>query len=56
MLTCTGTAIGDGCILDAGVTILLELKITLSDKAVEQLKAINPGKEISNVMKVTSKE
>jgi len=49
--SCTGTTIGDGCILDAGVTILPGTKIALSDKAVEQLKEINPGKEISNVMK-----
>ena len=49
--SCTGTAIGDSCILDAGVTILPGTKITLSEKAVEQLKEINPGKEISTVMK-----
>ncbi|MFA7091658.1 MAG: tetrahydrodipicolinate N-succinyltransferase N-terminal domain-containing protein [Arcobacteraceae bacterium] len=49
--SCTGTAIGDGCILDAGVTILPGTKIALSDKAVEQLREINPGKEINNVMK-----
>lgn len=49
--SCTGTTIGDGCILDAGVTILPGTKITLSDKAVAALKEINPGKEISNVMK-----
>ncbi|QDF28627.1 tetrahydrodipicolinate N-succinyltransferase N-terminal domain-containing protein [Halarcobacter anaerophilus] len=49
--SCTGTAIGDGCILDAGVTILPGTKITLSEKAVEALKEINPGKEISTSMK-----
>lgn len=49
--SCTGTAIGDGCILDAGVTILPGTKITLSEKAVEQLKEINPNKEIKTVMK-----
>lgn len=49
--SCTGTSIGDSCILDAGVTILPGTKITLSEKAVEQLKEINPGKEISTVMK-----
>ncbi|PPK62151.1 2,3,4,5-tetrahydropyridine-2-carboxylate N-succinyltransferase [Malaciobacter marinus] len=49
--SCTGTAIGDGCILDAGVTILPGTKISLSEKAVEQLKEINPNKEIKTVMK-----
>ncbi len=49
--SCTGTAIGDGCIIDAGVTILPGTKISLSDKAVEQLKQINPNKQINNIMK-----
>lgn len=49
--SCTGTSIGDGCILDAGVTILPGTKITLSEKAVAALKEINPGKEITTVMK-----
>ena len=49
--SCTGTAIGDSCILDAGVTILPGTKIALSEKAVDQLKEINPGKEISTSMK-----
>jgi 2,3,4,5-tetrahydropyridine-2-carboxylate N-succinyltransferase len=49
--SCTGTAIGDGCILDAGVTILPGTKIALSEKAVAQLKEINPDKEISTTMK-----
>ena len=49
--SCTGTAIGDGCILDAGVTILPGTKIALSEKAVAALKEINPGKEITTVMK-----
>jgi 2,3,4,5-tetrahydropyridine-2-carboxylate N-succinyltransferase len=49
--SCTGTAIGDSCILDAGVTILPGTKITLSEKAVAALKEINPDKEISTVMK-----
>ncbi len=49
--SCTGTAIGDGCILDAGVTILPGTKIALSEKAVEQLKEINPDKNITTVMK-----
>ncbi len=49
--SCTGTAIGDGCILDAGVTILPGTKITLSEKAVAALKEINPDKEIKELMR-----
>ena len=49
--SCTGTAIGDSCILDAGVTILPGTKITLSEKAVASLKEINPNVEINTVMK-----
>ena len=49
--SCTGTAIGDGCILDAGVTILPGTKVTLSQKAVDQLKEINPDKEIKELMR-----
>ncbi len=49
--SCTGTAIGDACILDAGVTILPGTKITLSEKAVAALKEINPDKEIKELMR-----
>ncbi len=49
--SCTGTAIGDACILDAGVTILPGTKITLSEKAVVALKEINPDKEIKELMR-----
>ncbi|XPV70591.1 MAG: tetrahydrodipicolinate N-succinyltransferase N-terminal domain-containing protein [Halarcobacter sp.] len=49
--SCTGTAIGDGCILDAGVTILPGTKITLSEKAVAAIKEINPDKEIKTLMR-----
>jgi 2,3,4,5-tetrahydropyridine-2-carboxylate N-succinyltransferase len=49
--SCTGTAIGDSCILDAGVTILPGTKITLSEKAVAAIAEINPEKEISTLMR-----
>ncbi|RXJ60857.1 tetrahydrodipicolinate N-succinyltransferase N-terminal domain-containing protein [Candidatus Marinarcus aquaticus] len=49
--SCTGTAIGDGCILDAGVTILPGTKITLSEKAVAAIQEINPDKEIKPLMR-----
>jgi len=49
--SCTGTAIGDGCILDAGVTILPGTKITLSEKAVDAIAKANPEKEIKSLMR-----
>ncbi len=49
--SCTGTAIGDACILDAGVTILPGTKITLSEKAIAAIKEINPDKDIKEVMR-----
>jgi len=49
--SCTGTAIGDSCILDAGVTILPGTKITLSEKSVAAIAEANPEKEISALMR-----
>ncbi len=49
--SCVGTAIGDSCIVDAGVTILPGTKIALSEKAVAALKEINPDKDIKTSMK-----
>jgi 2,3,4,5-tetrahydropyridine-2-carboxylate N-succinyltransferase len=49
--SCTGTAIGDSCVLDAGVTILPGTKITLSEKAVAAISETNPEKEIKTLMR-----
>ena len=49
--SCIGVAIGDGCILDAGVTILAGTKITLRQKDVEDISKANPNKEIKTLMK-----
>jgi len=49
--SCTGTAIGDSCILDAGVTILPGTKITLSEKSVAAIAQANPEKEIKVLMR-----
>ncbi|GGI74142.1 tetrahydrodipicolinate N-succinyltransferase N-terminal domain-containing protein [Shewanella gelidii] len=49
--SCTGTAIGDSCVIDAGVTILPGTKITLSEKAVAAIAEANPGKEITPLMR-----
>jgi len=49
--SCTGTSIGDGCILDAGITILPGTKISLSEKDVKLIQEINPNKKITTLMK-----
>jgi len=47
----TGTALGDGCIVDAGITILAGTKITLNEKAIKELKDVNPQGDITSLMK-----
>lgn len=49
--SCTGTAIGDGCIIDAGVTILPGTKISLSEKAVAAISEANPEQKIEPLMR-----
>ncbi len=49
--SCLGMPIGDGCILDAGITILPGTKIAIDDKSIEALKPINPDIEFKNLMK-----
>lgn len=49
--SCTGTAIGNGCIIDAGVTILPGTKISLSDKAVAAISEANPEQKITSLMR-----
>lgn len=49
--SCAGISVGNGCIIDAGVTILAGTKISLSDNAITELSKINPHKTFSSVMK-----
>jgi 2,3,4,5-tetrahydropyridine-2-carboxylate N-succinyltransferase len=37
----TGTPLGDGCIIDAGITILAGTKVTISETEVAKLKEVN---------------
>ncbi|MBD3798182.1 MAG: tetrahydrodipicolinate N-succinyltransferase N-terminal domain-containing protein, partial [Campylobacterales bacterium] len=44
----TGIPLGDGCIVDAGITILAGTKIKISPENLEKIKAANPGINIDN--------
>jgi len=44
----TGLPVGDGCIVDAGVTILAGTKIKISPEELEKIKAANPDAELEN--------
>jgi 2,3,4,5-tetrahydropyridine-2-carboxylate N-succinyltransferase len=44
----TGIPLGDGCIVDAGITILAGTKIKISPENLEKIKAANPDKTIDN--------
>ncbi|KIM03779.1 MAG: 2,3,4,5-tetrahydropyridine-2,6-carboxylate N-succinyltransferase [Sulfurovum sp. AS07-7] len=44
----TGIPLGDGCIVDAGITILAGTKIKISPENLEKIKAANPDVDIEN--------
>lgn len=44
----TGIPLGDGCIVDAGITILAGTKIKISSENLEKIKAANPNSNIEN--------
>lgn len=44
----TGIPLGDGCIVDAGITILAGTKIKISPENVEKIKAANPNATIED--------
>jgi 2,3,4,5-tetrahydropyridine-2-carboxylate N-succinyltransferase len=47
----TGIPLGDGCIIDGGLSIFAGTKVALSDKQIEKLQKINPGAKLENEMK-----
>jgi 2,3,4,5-tetrahydropyridine-2-carboxylate N-succinyltransferase len=49
--SCLGIPIGDGCILDAGITILPGTKIALDDMSIKNLKKVNKNIKFTNIMK-----
>ncbi|MCF6205687.1 MAG: tetrahydrodipicolinate N-succinyltransferase N-terminal domain-containing protein [Sulfurovum sp.] len=44
----TGLPLGDGCIVDAGLTILAGTKIKISPEELEKIKAANPDAKLEN--------
>jgi 2,3,4,5-tetrahydropyridine-2-carboxylate N-succinyltransferase len=44
----TGLPVGDGCIVDAGVTILAGTKVKISPEELEKIKAANPEATLEN--------
>jgi len=44
----TGLPLGDGCIVDAGVTILAGTKIKIAPEELEKIKAANPEAKLDN--------
>ena len=44
----TGLPLGDGCIVDAGVTILAGTKIKIAPEELEKIKAANPDAKLEN--------
>jgi 2,3,4,5-tetrahydropyridine-2-carboxylate N-succinyltransferase len=44
----TGLPVGDGCIVDAGVTILAGTKIKIAPEELEKIKAANPEAKLEN--------
>lgn len=49
--SCTGTSLGDGCIVDAGVTILAGTKVSLEAKDMDALQQANPSIAFKEIMK-----
>jgi 2,3,4,5-tetrahydropyridine-2-carboxylate N-succinyltransferase len=50
----TGLPLGDGCIVDAGLTILAGTKVTIAPAEQEKIKAVNPSAELADVVKAVA--
>ncbi len=44
----TGLPLGDGCIVDAGITILAGSKVRITPEELAKIQAANPGKDLGN--------
>ena len=47
----TGIPVGDGCIVDGGLSIFAGTKVYIADAQIEKIKAVNPEANLSNEMK-----
>ena len=47
----TGIPIGDGCIIDGGLSVFAGTKIAISDAEIAKIKEVNPDANLTNIMK-----
>jgi 2,3,4,5-tetrahydropyridine-2-carboxylate N-succinyltransferase len=47
----TGIPVGDGCIVDGGISIFAGTKVAISDEQIAKIKEANPSAKITNLMK-----
>ena len=47
----TGIPLGDGCIVDGGLSIFAGTKISISDEQIAKIKEVNPEAKLTNLMK-----
>jgi len=47
----TGIPVGDGCIVDGGLSIFAGTKIAISDEEIAKIKEVNPEANLTNLMK-----
>lgn len=47
----TGIPVGDGCIVDGGLSIFAGTKIAISDEQISKIKEVNPEANLTNLMK-----
>jgi 2,3,4,5-tetrahydropyridine-2-carboxylate N-succinyltransferase len=52
----TGLPLGDGCIVDAGITVLAGTKIKIAPEELEKIKAANPDAHLENKTTFKGKE
>jgi len=47
----TGIPLGDGCIVDGGLSVFAGTKISISDAQIAKIKEVNPEAKLTNLMK-----
>lgn len=50
--TC-GIPLGDGCIIDGGLSILAGIKVHINDEEMKEIAAVNPNAKLENIMKAS---
>ncbi|MEA3383287.1 MAG: 2,3,4,5-tetrahydropyridine-2,6-carboxylate N-succinyltransferase [Campylobacterota bacterium] len=49
----TGIPLGDGCIVDGGLSIFAGTKVTITDEEIAKIAEVNPESKLSNVVKAS---